>query len=80
MIAQADRIKDEQKDAYARKEREVRKELGAEKKTTATLADKLERTDKRIERIEMKLTLFNGRLREWEGHVSMLRDIDIDVL
>lgn len=80
MIAQADRIKDEQKDAYARKEREIRKELGAEKKTTATLADKLERANKKIERIEMELTLCNGRLREWEGHVSVLKDIDIEVL
>ena len=78
--AQAEAILSEQKDAYTRKAREIEKKLEAEKATTATLTEKLERASTRMERIEMELSLGNRRLREWEGHISMLEDMDIKAL
>jgi chromosome segregation ATPase len=80
MTAQAERIRREQKDAHAREIREVWKELEAEKKSAATLDEKLERASTKIKTMEMELALCNGRLREWEDHVSGLKDIDLEAL
>ncbi|MCJ1434813.1 hypothetical protein MMC27_004183 [Xylographa pallens] len=78
--AQAEGILNEQKDAYTRKAREIQEELEAEKVTTATLTEELLKASTRMERTEMELSLGNRRLRDWEGHVSMLKDMDIKAL
>jgi hypothetical protein len=80
VTTRAKRIIKEHEDARARESEELRKELEAERKNVVALSEKLERATIKMKKGEMELSLCNVRLTEWEGHVSILKDMDVEAL
>lgn len=68
------------KAAYAREIGEMRKELEVERNKVAKQTEELGRANAKIKRAEIELSRCTVQLRDWEGYVSSLKDVDFKAL
>ncbi|MCJ1268927.1 hypothetical protein MMC22_008815 [Lobaria immixta] len=58
---------------------QVKKELETEKDNVAKLTKELEKANTKIQEANKKLNSCNERLKEWEGNLSLLKEVDFKV-
>ncbi|MCJ1377893.1 hypothetical protein MMC17_000989 [Xylographa soralifera] len=70
----------DQKATHIQEVKKLTKELEAERKAVATLKEELEKARTRTGRVEEELSCYAKQLSEWEGYLSLLKDIDLKKL
>ena len=70
------RVLNQQKESYTQTIAKLRKELEAEKKTTDTLRSELGTMKQERDLIHKKLDSCTEQLKEWDGYLSLLHEID----
>ena len=80
LSTQAQGMLKKQKVTQIQEVEKLTKELEAERKTGATLKEELEEASTRTKRAEEELSCCTKQLSEWEGYLSLLKDIDFKKL
>lgn len=79
-VAARARMTEKQKAAHAQSVAQMKKDLDTEKRTVAKLTKELEIANKKTQDTNTKLGRCNEQLKEWEGNLSLLKEVDFKVL
>lgn len=80
ITTEAQGMLEKRKTSHARELGEVRKELEVERKRVEKLTRERERIDAETKKVETILNHRTKQLENWEGYVSLLKDVDFKVL
>ena len=80
LSAQAQGMLKKQKATHIQEIEKLKKELEAERRTVATLKEEMEKARTRKEKAEEQLRYCTKQVSEWDGYLSLLKDVDLKKL